>query len=241
DDRPHITFVLKEGIAVYGGFPANGGDENQRDWKVNETTLIGYSGGDYPVITNYDLTSQTVLDGFIVQGGDTDRGGGIDNWNSSPILRNLWIKDNKATWGGGIYNRDGSSPEIIDVEISDNTVEYSGGGMLNGEGSSPILTRVVIRNNTVTTPPMYGGAAGGGAIFHAGSGTLKLTEVTVTDNTSNSDGGGIYLADESPVLYLENCHILGNTAQRNGGGLYLHRASTTATLVNTVIGDNQAQ
>src|SRR5690606_21341427 len=85
DDRPHITFVLKEGIAVYGGFPANGGDENQRDWKVNETTLIGYSGGDYPVITNYDLTSQTVLDGFIVQGGDTDRDRKSTRLNSSHV------------------------------------------------------------------------------------------------------------------------------------------------------------
>ncbi|WP_177195003.1 fibronectin type III domain-containing protein [Parapedobacter indicus] len=241
DDRPHITFVLKEGVTVYGGFPANGGDLDQRDWKANETTLIGYSGGGYPVVSNHDLTSQTVLDGFIIQEGDTDRGGGIYNLNASPTLRNLWIKDNQAAWGGGIYNTGASSPEITDVEISNNIVEYSGGGILNGENSNPPLTRVVIRNNEVTALPIEGGSAGGAGIFHQSGGTLKLVEVTVADNTSNSDAGGIYIADESSGLYLENSHILGNTAHRNGGGFYLHRESTDVTLVNTVVGDNQAQ
>src|SRR5690606_28234175 len=101
---------LKEGVAVYGGFPASGGDWGERDWKANETALIGYSEGGYPVITNEGLTSQSIWDGFIIRGGDTDRGGGIYNSDASPTLRNLWIKDNQATWGGGIYNTEGSAP-----------------------------------------------------------------------------------------------------------------------------------
>src|SRR5690606_23941437 len=112
--RPHIRFELKEGVAVYGGFPANGSDMDQRDWKTHGTVLIGHSGDDYSVVTNEDLTALTILDGFIIQGGDTNRGGGIYNRNASPALRNLSIKDNRATWGGGIFNTDASSPEITD-------------------------------------------------------------------------------------------------------------------------------
>src|SRR5690606_32448950 len=240
-DRPHVTFVLKEGVAVYGGFPASGGAWGERDWKANETALIGYSEGGYPVITNEGLTSQSIWDGFIIRGGDTDRGGGIYKSDASPTLRNLWIKDNQATWGGGIYNTEGSAPEISDVEVSNNIAGYSGGGMLNGENSNPLLTRVVIRDNTVTASSLGGGVAGGGGIFHQSGGTLELVEVTVADNTSNSDAGGIYIADESSSLYLANSRIVGNTAYRNGGGLYLHPESANATLVNAVVGDNQAQ
>src|SRR5690606_36968079 len=184
--------------------------------------LIGHSGDDYSVVTNEDLTALTISDGFIIQGGETNRGGGIYNRNASPALRNLSIKDNRATWGGGIFNTDASSPEITDVEISNNIAEYSGGGILNVESSNPILTRVVIRANSVSAPPMADGVAGGGGTFYPGGGTLKLRDVTLTDTTATSDGAGIYLAE------------------RHGGAIYLHPASTTATIVNTVIGGNQA-
>ena len=57
----------------------------------------------------------------------------------------------------------------------------------------------------------------GGAIWNAGSGTLRLTEVTVQDNSATGTGGGIY--SEGHVV-IERSTFRGNTAGGSGGGVY---------------------
>lgn len=80
------------------------------------------------------------------------------------------------------------------------------------------------------TPP---GTFGGGL---ASSGTVTLTECTITGNAVNDDGsgGGIY---NSGTMTLTNCTVSGNSHSRSGGGI---ANAGTLTLTNCTISGNSA-
>lgn len=78
----NISFVMKNGLAIYGGFSGNGTETmlSQRNWTTNVTTLSGDIGtvgsatdNSYHVIFNNftsgsPLTNGAVLDGFTITG-----------------------------------------------------------------------------------------------------------------------------------------------------------------------------
>ncbi|MBU0618001.1 MAG: hypothetical protein KKI02_09815 [Planctomycetes bacterium] len=79
------TFELVSGVGLYGGYAGLGTDDpDQRDVAQYETTLSGdLNGDDQPDFANYGdnslhvaygdfLDADTVLDGFIVTGGNAD-------------------------------------------------------------------------------------------------------------------------------------------------------------------------
>ena len=136
DLDPLATFQLKTGVAIYGGFPADGGDWETRDWVNNLTTLsgdIGVSGiadNSYHVVTGSGVTATAVLDGFTISGGNAD--GAEPHYD-----------------GGGMYNTINSSPTLTNIIFSGNMAAYYGGGMYNYY-SSPTLTNVTFSGNSAT-------------------------------------------------------------------------------------------
>lgn len=74
------SFRMKNGVTIYGGFPA-GGDPtlNNRNWQANPTILSGdidndgtLSGNSYHIFANVgtaNLDNTAVLDGFTLKGG----------------------------------------------------------------------------------------------------------------------------------------------------------------------------
>src|SRR5690606_19883563 len=117
---PPKGFELKSGVAIYGGFPAGGGDWTQRDWRENQTVLKRHLTEELSIVSSYDVDATGILDGFIITEGNASRGGGVRNSNASPTFSNLEIRGNHATWGGGVYNSDGSAPRFINVAITHN-------------------------------------------------------------------------------------------------------------------------
>ncbi len=89
---------------------------------------------------------------------------------------------------------------------------------------------LTLSNSTVSDNTVT--ASSGGGIFN--SGTLTLSNSTVSGNTSNGDGGGIF---NSGTLTLSNSTVSGNTAQYNGGGIF---NSGTLTLSNSTVSDNKS-
>ena len=74
---------MKEGIALYGGFPIDGSPSfEQRDWRANET-ILNATGLNTHAVVGADLA---VLDGFTITGGRADGGGGVYCNHSSPTL-----------------------------------------------------------------------------------------------------------------------------------------------------------
>ncbi len=180
------SFVMKNGVEIYGGFDPANGIQNLNDQRIlpNHGTAQGSvlnGKNERPVIWNHSngVTPSAILDGFTITGGySATNGGGIYNTGTSPTLRNLLITGNSAGNGAaGIYCND-ASPVVTDVVVKGNTGTNYGGGVASANASSPVFTNVLITGNTAGTD--------GGGWFHAGSGLPVLVNVTVAANTPNA-------------------------------------------------------
>jgi predicted outer membrane repeat protein len=84
------------------------------------------------------------------------------------------------------------------------------------------LIRSTVSGNSVTAPENV--AADGGGIFNSErnfpvSNLLKLTESTISGNSSTFNGGGISnLA--GTIIFDGASRVTGNTAGESGGGIY---------------------
>ncbi|MBN1352657.1 T9SS type A sorting domain-containing protein [candidate division KSB1 bacterium] len=125
---------------------------------ISETVIDGNENGDVVIFQNGE-DSTSILTGFVIRNGAikymfeyTFRGGGIYCANSSPYLKNLWIKDNM---GSGVFLAE-SNPHIMNVTISHNKTAgwwYANGSGILCSDSSPYLSNVTITNNFAS----YGG------------------------------------------------------------------------------------
>ncbi|SMD11561.1 choice-of-anchor Q domain-containing protein [Pedobacter nyackensis] len=242
------TFKLKEGVKMYGGFAGTETTIEERDTlKIrtdNEAILDGSQGiASYHVVYNAAaLTSATVLDGFSIQGGGSAvnttnnsvnyYGGGIYNSLGAVVFRNLWIKNNLAVYGAGLYHNGDAS--YTDVTFSNNrsTGYYArGSAVYNVKGFK--LNKGVFENNRIIESSSYPGY--GAAMFSTG--IADLNDVRFESNTvTNGQGGAIYV-NSSAVTNLSNASFNGSRAT-TGGALYL--ASGTANLSNVSFKDNVA-
>lgn len=235
------TFQLKSGVAIYGGFPAAGGEWFQRNWITNLTTLsgdIGVAGniGDnsYHVVTGSSVDGTAVLDGFTIKGGNAngndwenkDKGGGMYNSGGSPTLSNVTFSENLANGysssGGGIYNNS-SNPTLSNVTFSGNTCtgDYCRGGGMYNYGSSPNLTNVTFSSNN----------AGIGGGMGNDSSSPTLTNVTFSGNSATYNGGGM-VNDYNSNPTLTNVTFNSNSASQEAGGMYNGGSNPNLSNVN---------
>ena len=222
------TFQLKNGVAVYGGFP-NVGDPvfTDRNPAVNVTVLSGDLNGDDVGFNNNGENSNHVvmgatgatLDGVTISGGNADwsyssyQGGGMYNSGSSPALSNVVFSGNTAYSGGGMYNTS-SSPTLSNVTFSGNTA-YAGGGMYN-PSSSPTLSNVTFSGNSATY---------GGAIYNY-YGHPVLSNVTFSGNSATY-GGGMF--NDSSHPQVRNSILWGDSGDE------IRNNNATPTVADSVV------
>jgi len=159
----------------------------------------GYRGGG---IYNQNGSSPA-LDNCVFQINYAQEGAAMCGYtNCSPILVDCFFEENKTTtWsGGGMYNRYGSNPNIINCYFLNNYSGDNGGGILNDGNSRPHLRNCVFLGNQARS--------GGGAIENSGNSTATLTNCTLANNSANH-GGGISNMSSSSVL--SSCIFWGNT------------------------------
>jgi predicted outer membrane repeat protein len=245
-------FRLRNNVAILGGFPAEGGALEERDWQRHETILSGNIGdpdkstdNSYHVILAEDVDETAVLDGVIVSGGHTSpgftpkyppsfnlwtSGGGIYCDSSSPIIRNVQIRDNFAWYGGGMYIYQGS-PQLDNVTFTGNTAftggamrnescnltatgvkfEYnaalsgSGGAMANYSSSVSVADAEFLSN---TADSAFGG--NGGAVYNFGGSVFNCTGASFQSNHAFYSGGAIY--SQGGGISLRNISFVGNQA-----------------------------
>jgi len=234
----NISFVLKSGVAIYGGFPAEGGDWSSRDWETNTTTLSGDIGteGDNAdnsihVVTGNYLDENSILDGFTITLGNANAsdckiGGGMYLSTSSPLFSNLIFSSNSAFDTGGGIDITYSDPTFINVIFSNNQAGWSGAGMYNDHSNSKLIN-VTFSGNRATI---------GGGIENYECDPI-LTNVTFSGNSTTSSGGGISNVGSNPTLI--NVTFSGNSAISYGGGMY-NSASSKPTLINVTFSGNSA-
>ena len=212
-----LSFSMKNGVVIYGGFVGSETALNQRPsinpltGQPSSTTLSGEIGdpnsttdNSYHIISNpQGLTTTAILDGFVLLGAQADGGGlsqfvggAIYNDGSgsgqfcSPTIRNCAFQRNSAVGGGAIYNH----------------------GTLSGL-SSPVVSNCTFQSNS---------ASFGGAICNDGSSVGSSSPVVINCafqlNSASTSGGAIwnngFSGLSSPVL--TNCSFQANSAGFGG-------------------------
>ncbi len=180
----NISFAMKSGVAIYGGFNGTETQLSQRNWRTNVTTLsgdIGISGNNsdnsYSVIVNEGINS-AIFDGFTVTQA-----------NSTPPTGEIL--------GGGIYNA-GSSPTIRNCIFSNNTGSYANAGIFNYNNGTPTIINCLFINNV--------GSLYSSGVFNFNC-SANITNCTFYGNhTAISNQGG-------NALSVRNCILWGNNNQ----------------------------
>ncbi len=204
---------------------------------IYNTIIDGDSSGTVvSFVNNEDSTAQ--LNGFTIINGFTweHNGGGIRCVNSSPVLKNIVLNNNRAPKGGAIYGENSnfnlqnviikqniasygagifcykSSPIFDNLIISMNTASFEGGGILLYE-SDTIIKNTKITNNSVLLRGSGFGNGGGGINCNDSSKTF-LSNVTIAQNSAKGLGGGIYCTQTSEIVFdpQELCNIYLNHA-----------------------------
>jgi hypothetical protein len=239
------SFVLKNGVSIYGGF--DGGETllTERDPVANVTILSGELGeagtadNSFHVVVGSGTGSTAVLDGFTITGGHADGlpgvGGGVYNVAGTPSLANLIFTGNSATDKGGAMFNDLASPALTNVTFSSNTA--SQGGAIYNHNSNPTLTNATFSLNSTndlggavynhnSSPTLTTGAftsnsaVSGGAMYNYAS-SPNLTGVTFSGNSAIAGGGAMYnYLGSSPIL--KRVTFSGNSANLGGGAMYNH-------------------
>ena len=195
EDPREVSFVINNGVKVYGGFAGGETSLAQRDRFANPTILSGNIGEDTQADNSYhvvDISSSpasTIIDGFTVTGGQADGDGGFSrqdhgggfygDTNASATLQNLTIENNFAVDDGGGIHINSNSGITVNSVIFDNNSSGANGGAISVAGNNLNVFNSLFINN-------QGAGDGGGAIY-----TGSITAINVVGNTFyNNQGGG---------------------------------------------------
>ncbi|MCY3003032.1 MAG: right-handed parallel beta-helix repeat-containing protein [Planctomycetota bacterium] len=220
------SFLLKNGVTVYGGFAGGETSLAQRNFVANVTILSGDLAGNDGSIVFSDNTfhifvagstvdSTSIYDGFTVRGGyaashQTDTGGALFCFSGgSPTLRNCTFVANNSIYLGGAVYVDASSPTFLGCTFDGNKADipggffgtHFGGAVYIDESSNVTFDRCVFKNNT---------AQHGGALLASGSlSTLNCSNSLFIGNTSTEIGAGA-IGSSAAITRIRNCTVVGN-------------------------------
>lgn len=208
---PNVSFELRSGVAVYGGFAGTETARWQRDVAANATVLHGDLDGDdvqgsglawYQAANGYGNNTRQVVvavgvDATAVLDGVTVTHGWAVSTTGTP----------PQTSGGGLYVA-GGSPTVANCTFRHN-IGYWGGGAVEVYGGDPLLVGCTFAENMVSD-------GRGGAVAVDGSAHPTLRGCTFRSNTSRSGqqgvGGGLYVATGSTAV-VEGCDFVGNLSR----------------------------
>lgn len=236
-----ISFSIKNGTKVYGGFNGTETVISERNIVLNVTTLSGEIGtgaandNSYRVVRFSNVANQTRLDGFTITGGyNTESmtyGGGIVSANSSPVIANCIIMGNFAAEGGGGLNHSGSGALTLEGCVFDGNVGNTyGGGALRLYAGPVNISNCYFKSNQSNT---YGGA-----IFIYGA-LVTISNSVFAGNIAQSTGSAIRVGDVG-TFHLNNSLVVGNYTNGNEV-IYASTFSNNGahTIKNTTIAHNK--
>ncbi|MCF7912761.1 MAG: right-handed parallel beta-helix repeat-containing protein [Candidatus Cloacimonetes bacterium] len=149
DNEPR-TIHLAEGTYSYQSnrerFPVSLPDNVILEGESQQNVILDAAGSN-SVMTFYN-TNNCQVSSMILQGGYAEQGGGVYLENSSPVFREVTIRNNIATEsGGGIYCDEMSSPHLEKVTIVNNSCSENGGGIACDSQCYPLLINVTMADN----------------------------------------------------------------------------------------------
>ena len=229
------SFILKNGIGIYGGFIGNEKNSSERNFDTNKTILSGNIGdvnsatdNSYHVILgslNSIIDGISISDGY-ADGVITDRfGGGLYNWGyeSSCIVKNTTFKNNYAEDGGAVFCFGDVLSYFENVHFENNTALIAGAASFRF-GASCELNNCSFNNNTAN-------ARGGAITINYGS-NVVINHSEFNQNKTQGNGGAIWVDDQAsqyggtkPVI--TDCIFKNNQAGFYGGAIHNYNIATS--------------
>lgn len=244
-----ISFELKNGVVLMGGFAGYEQSLDERDLDSFETVLSGDIGEEedsldntYNVVYAAGVDSMTVLDGFTITSGVANYddpsfssrylfGAGVLIETSSelaltnPKIKNCRLIDNMAWNGGGIAIRtfSGQKGTVImeDCQLLRNIAEAWGGGVFYTGDTPPEFSIKVSRCNFQENQALI---RGGGIYLGQGKWRAELSEVLFERNECLDIGGGVAIDNgtANTEIDINKCQFLSNEGKVGAGiGIYL--------------------
>lgn len=262
------SFILRDGVSLYGGFQGNEKQREQRDFKHHETILSGDIGNpktktdnSYRVMMGENLGPDVVLDGLSIVKAYNERdtiegrAGGIYLLQCDIQVRNCRFMDNVAIGGAGIWNEMGN-PVVDNCLFKSNALaalsSISGGDLLitnctfvrnESPRGAAISMGTVFHESTIRNCVFVSNRAtsqgGGRGGGYYGAGDPRFENCLFYRNYARSFGGGIYLF--SGDAQIVNCTFARNTTDNYGGGYYYGSDVGLPTLANCVFWENRAK
>lgn len=153
-----VSFELKSGVGICGGFAGSEASRDERQRWANETILSGSIGiqaartdNSGNVVWGEDVDATAILDGFTVADGyrntaATPNGSGIYLFNASPILRNLIVRDNYSGQGGAMWIGAGE-PIIYNAVFLNNEARQNAAAVYMNNAAKPTFVNVTFYGN----------------------------------------------------------------------------------------------
>ncbi|TCL59235.1 parallel beta-helix repeat protein [Hydrogenispora ethanolica] len=219
---------IDKGIKLFGGFAGKENGLEQRNSAVHPTILDGNQRDS--VMKVMPGVTDVRIDGFIIQNGKAENGGGISCMSGSETkISHSLIRNNTAGRGGGINAKNKAILTLEKCIVTDNTSDGNGGGILCFGDSQATFAGNTIRNNTSDR---------GGGIYLDVNSKASVTQTIIDHNTARVHGGGIWCGNLSSLTVTDTT-LSDNRARSNGGGIYLYRSGERFT--GNIIRNNAAE
>ncbi|MDX2201008.1 MAG: hypothetical protein SF069_18790 [Phycisphaerae bacterium] len=242
-DPRSARFLLKSGVAIYGGFNGTETSLEERDPATFVTTLSGdLAGNDLPGFVNradntYHVLAATdvadaIVDGFVIAGGHANgpaaehmRGGGMLLQDAHPFIEGCVFRANFARFGGAVASD--NRAHIVRCTFSRNRATQSGGALfLETQFAKPTVTNCRFFENRSDMA--------GGAISVVGA-SARIANSIFGGNIASTDGGAILTTGMSEPV-ISNCTLFANTATSRGGGIRMLQSEVH--LMNSIVWGN---
>jgi len=254
-----FTFYIKPGLKLYGGFAGDETILSERNSLENITIISGDFNDDditsgignlfnisnnsenahHVILSVGQNSSQTIIDGFTILGGNSEinsgihvagifierrRGGGVYFSGGNVSLNNNIIKNNSClNTGGGVY-LNGQNFNIAYNTITKNESSEFGSGIYNCSSNTNITGNTIFLNST---------SAGGG--IYSANGPVLYSNNLINYNYASNIAGGLCLNGSSNDLI--NNTIYGNVSEGYGGGLVV--VNSNNNLINNIFWENK--
>lgn len=246
-----ISFVLRNGVNLFGGFSGEESALEQRDIAANTTILSGNIGepgtatdNTHSVVTANNINTNIIIDGFRIMSGYSGSGSGRygaglylrNALNGNVLVRNCTVVNNyNGSYGGGLA-LSAANVTLENCDFINNSAGTGGdGGAIynsNDQGSGSVLT--------IRDCRFIGNSARVGACLtnSASYASLLIDRCLFTNNTS--ENSILDIGDFDRAWFL-NSAIIGNSV--NGFSSYVlvvdaYTPSDLFSMINCTVAHN---
>jgi Bacterial Ig domain/Calx-beta domain len=238
-DNRALSFALRNGLSLYGGFGGVEISRFQRDPRTRPTILSGdIKTANFPKDNSYHVvttaSSGGLISGFIIRDGYADgsgneRGGGLYMTGDATVT-DCVFHNNLAIFGGGLSLYSFSHRLNMDrCWFINNTSVSFGGGIHIFSSQANSINNTVFEGNVAQDS--YYVTYGGAGVFADGNTVLTLTNCTFVNNAANFGGAGLETFNSTPTV--RNTIFWGNTV--GGSAKQIFSNGTGPTAINCLI------